>query len=255
MTLLSIEILTVLRGQCPVVDCVSLSVQAGEFIGLIGPNGAGKTTLMRATLGLVAHSGHSSLTQIPAAERAKQAAWIPQMREIAWGLSVRDVVGLGRSPYGPVRRDDPKTQAALDQLGLSSFADRTAIHLSGGEQARVLIARALAQDTPIIMADEPTASLDPASQLTTLQIFADLAAQGHGIIASLHDLGLAARYCHKLALLHRGQLVAFGPPASVLTPENLRDVFMIDAHFEHIDQGVIFQPLNVVTPNAEKGAP
>ena len=252
MTLLSIENLSVLRGQCPVVDHVSMSIEAGELIGLIGPNGAGKTTLLRASLGLVPHSGRSSLTQIPAAERAKQAAWIPQMREIAWGLSVRDVVGLGRSPYGPVRRDDPKIQSALDHLGLGNFAERTAIHLSGGEQARVLIARALAQDTPIIMADEPTASLDPASQLTTLQIFADLAAQGHGIIASLHDLGLAARYCHKLALLHRGQLIAFGPPSSVLTAENLRDVFMIDAHFEQTDHGMIFQPLSVIAPNAMK---
>jgi iron complex transport system ATP-binding protein len=131
-------------------------------------------------------------------------------------------------------------------MDLSAFSDRIATQLSGGEQARVLIARALAQDTPILMADEPTASLDPANQISTLKIFSELAQDGKGIISSIHDLGLAARYCTKLALLDRGKLVAFGSADEVLTPDNLQTVFSIEAHYEQTEEGVIFQPLSVL---------
>jgi iron complex transport system ATP-binding protein len=131
-------------------------------------------------------------------------------------------------------------------MDLGAFSDRIATQLSGGEQARVLIARALAQDTPILMADEPTASLDPANQISTLRIFSELAQDGKGIISSIHDLGLAARYCTKLALLDRGKLVAFGSADEVLTPDNLQTVFSIEAHYEKTKEGVIFQPLSVL---------
>jgi iron complex transport system ATP-binding protein len=251
---MSLHNLSVYRGDCPVIDGVSLSLEKGDFIGLLGPNGAGKTTLMRAALGILGHQGNSSLLKLSKAERAKKVAWLPQVREIAWGLSVRDLVALGRLPYGSLRENDMNVDAAMSKMELNAFADRIATQLSGGEQARVLIARALAQDTPILMADEPTASLDPANQITTLKIFSKLAADGKGIIASIHDLGLAARYCTKLVLLDKGKIVAFGPADKVLTPKNLQNVFSIDAHYEKTERGVIFQPLSVLQTGSKNTA-
>ena len=243
---MTLDKLSVFRGDCPVVDKVTLALEPGDFLGLIVPNGSGKTTLMRAALGILEHEGSSSLAALSQSDRAKQAAWLPQIREIAWGLSVRDLVGLGRLPFGPIQKNDAHVEAAIIKMDLSAFSDRIATQLSGGEQARVLIARALAQDTPILMADEPTASLDPANQISTLKIFSDLAQDGKGIMSSIHDLGLAVRYCTKLALLDRGKLVAFGSADEVLTPDNLQTVFSIEAHYEKTKEGVIFQPLSVL---------
>ena len=254
MSLLTLDKLSVFRGDCPVVDSVSLALEPGDFIGLIGPNGAGKTSLMRAALGILEHKGSSSLALMPQSDRAKQAAWLPQDREIAWGLSVRDLVGLGRLPFGSIQKNDRHVEAAIIKMELATFSDRIAIQLSGGEQARVLIARALAQDTPILLADEPTASLDPANQISTLKTFSTLAQAGRGIIASIHDLGLAARYCTKLALLHRGKLIAFGSADEVLTPDNLRTVFSIEAHYENTKEGIIFQPLSVLNNSNKNSA-
>ena len=253
MSLLTLDKLSVFRGDCPVVDSVSLALEPGDFIGLIGPNGAGKTSLMRAALGILEHKGSSSLAVMPQSDRAKQAAWLPQDREIAWGLSVRDLVGLGRLPFGSIQKHDRHVEAAIIKMELATFSDRIATQLSGGEQARVLIARALAQDTPILLADEPTASLDPANQISTLKTFSTLAQAGRGVIASIHDLGLAARYCTKLALLHRGKLIAFGSADEVLTPDNLRTVFSIEAHYEKTKEGIIFQPLSVLN-NSDKNS-
>ena len=254
MSLLTLDKLSVFRGDCPVVDSVSLALEPGGFIGLIGPNGAGKTSLMRAALGILEHKGSSSLAVMPQSDRAKQAAWLPQDREIAWGLSVRDLVGLGRLPFGSIQKNDRHVEAAIIKMELATFSDRIATQLSGGEQARVLIARALAQDTPILLADEPTASLDPANQISTLKTFSTLAQAGRGIIASIHDLGLAARYCTKLVLLHRGKLIAFGSADEVLTPDNLRTVFSIEAHYEKTNEGIIFQPLSVLNNSNKNSA-
>ena len=254
MSLLTLDKLSVFRGDCPVVDSVSLALEPGDFIGLIGPNGAGKTSLMRAALGILEHKGSSSLAVMLQSDRAKQAAWLPQDREIAWGLSVRDLVGLGRLPFGSIQKNDRHVEAAIIKMELATFSDRIATQLSGGEQARILIARALAQDTPILLADEPTASLDPANQISTLKTFSTLAQAGRGIIASIHDLGLAARYCTKLALLHRGKLIAFGSADEVLTPDNLRTVFSIEAHYEKTKEGIIFQPLSVLNNSNKNSA-
>ena len=254
MSLLTLDKLSVFRGDCPVVDTVSLALEPGDLIGLIGPNGAGKTTLMRAALGILEHKGSSSLALMPQSDRAKQASWLPQDREISWGLSVRDLVGLGRLPFGPIQKNDRHVEEAIIKMELAAFSDRIATQLSGGEQARVLIARALAQDTPILMADEPTASLDPANQICTLETFSELAQDGRGIIASIHDLGLAARYCTKLALLHRGKLIAFGSADAVLTPDNLWTVFSIEAYYEKIKEGIIFQPLSVLNKREKNTA-
>jgi len=237
VSLLSLDLLTVMRGGCPVVDGVTLEIGAGEVVGLIGPNGAGKTTMMRAALGLLAASGGSSLTAVHARDRAKAAAWLPQAREIAWPVSVETLVSLGRSPYLAGGRklsqaDHEAVAQALEQMGLTAFATRDATALSGGEQARVLIARVLAQSTPLIMADEPVAGLDPAHQFSLMRVFSKLAQGGKSVLVSMHDLGLAAQYCTRLVMIHRGKLVADGTPREVLSDDRLRDVFQITGRWD-----------------------
>lgn len=250
MTLLALDRLTVRRGDCPVVDAVSFSVSPGECVGLIGPNGAGKTTLLRAALGLLPHEGVSSLSALPPPARAAQAAWMPQAREIAWPVEVETLIALGRIPHlprGAGLRDADRAavDAAIARMGLDGFRHRRATDLSGGEQARVLIARALAQDTPLLLADEPIAGLDPASQIATMQVFRALAEEGRAVIVSLHDLGLAARHCTRLLMMGAGRLVADGAPSQVLTPDNVARVFGVTAYWAETPQGPIFQPLEV----------
>jgi len=248
MSLLSLEALTVKRGPCPVVDGVSLQIAPGECVGLIGPNGAGKTTLMRAALGLMKHEGRSSLTDLPARERARAAAWLPQAREIAWPVTVETLVALGRLPHDS-RAGDLRAGAvrrALDRMGLTAFAQRRATELSGGEQARVLIARALAQEAPLLMADEPIAGLDPAAQIATLRVFQHLAQEGHAVLVSLHDLTLAARHCTRLILLDRGRVAADGPPLEVLSEARLAEVFHLRGHMLETADGPLLQAIGVL---------
>ncbi|MEM8576840.1 MAG: ABC transporter ATP-binding protein [Pseudomonadota bacterium] len=251
MTHLSVQNLSAaLRGRSIVRD-VSFEVAPGECIGLLGPNGAGKTTMLRAALGLIPGAGHSSLAAMPPAERARAAAWMPQSRDIAWPVAVETLVMLGRIPHlasgqRPTAKDQSAVDAALARMDLEPFRTRAATRLSGGEQARVLIARALAQDTPLIVADEPVAGLDPAHQIATMQTFANLARAGRSVIVSLHDLSLAARHCTRLLLLSDGAVVADGPPRAVLTPERLAEVFGIRAFFQDTPDGPVFQPLEVL---------
>lgn len=248
MSLLALDQLTVTRGQCPVVDSVSLTVESGECVGLIGPNGAGKTTLLRAALGLLPHRGRSSLATLSARDRARAAAWLPQSREIAWPVTVETLVALGRLPHDSRagRVQARAVETALDRMELAAFRHRKATELSGGEQARVLIARALAQDAPLLLADEPVAGLDPASQIFTLQVFEALASEGHAVLVSLHDLTLAARHCTRLVLLDRGRVAADGPPLEVLTEARLAEVFHLRGHMLETPHGPLLQPLDVL---------
>jgi iron complex transport system ATP-binding protein len=248
MTLFSVQNLTVRRGLCPVVEDVSLTVQEGEFVGLIGPNGAGKTSLLRAALGLLPHEGQSSLTALSPRLRAKAAAFLPQGREIAWPVSVEALVALGRGAHLGAGADADRraVDQALERMGLQSYRARTATALSGGEQARVLIARALAQDTPLLLADEPVAGLDPEAQLKTIEVFADLAREGRGVVASIHDLGLAARSCSRLVMMQAGRVVADGPPREVLSDDNLARVFGVRGFHAETPDGPVFQPMGVV---------
>jgi len=248
MTLLSVKALSVTLRKRPVLRGVSFEVRRGELVGLIGPNGAGKSTLMRAALGLIPFEGGSTLAAMPPAARARHAAWMPQSREIAWPVSVETLVALGRMPHG--QRGTVADRAAVDnaigRMELDRVRDRTATRLSGGEQARALIARALAQETPLLMADEPTAGLDPAQQIATLDTFAALARGGHGVILSLHDLGLAARHCTRLILLAEGGILADGPPPEVLTDDLVARAFGIRAYRADAPEGPIFQPTRVI---------
>jgi iron complex transport system ATP-binding protein len=224
VTLLSLQDMSVTLRDRPVFSGVTLDIAQGELVGLIGPNGAGKTTLMRAALGLLEHEGWSSLAALDPHARARAVAWMPQAREIAWPVTVEALITLGRTPHRARRltaEDHAAVAQALDWMGLDHMRGRTATRLSGGEQARVLIARALAQDTPLLLADEPIAGLDPAHQIATMRTFADMARAGRSVLVSLHDLGLAARQCSRLVMLGQGGVVADGPPDAVLTPDQV----------------------------------
>lgn len=263
MTLLSISGLKVSLAGRPVLRDVSLSVAPGEFVGLVGPNGAGKSTLLRAALGLVPASGQITIAGrdaavLSATRRAREIAYLPQDHEIVWPLTVAHLVALGRMPYrrGPLRAldeaDHAAIEAAMRRMEVLQFRDRPATELSGGEKVRVLIARALAQQTPLVLADEPTAGLDPAHQIELMRTFADLAAEAGGVVASLHDLGLAARWCTRLILLHRGAVIADGKPEEVLTPERLHSIYGIRAYIGEADGGMILQPLDTERHRQEK---
>ena len=245
MSLMDIHKLCVVRGHKPVLTGATLALNAGEFVGLIGPNGAGKTTLMRAAMGLIAHQGHSSLAMMRPDARARHCAWLPQAREVAWPIPVADLVALGRVPWEG-RDPDAVVGRAMARMGVAGFADRTATELSGGEQARVLIARALAQDTPLLLADEPVAGLDPAAQIRLMRTFSDIAASGRGVMAAIHDLGLAARYCTRLVLMCEGRIVADGPVASVLTDDLMARVFGISGQLKVKDKSYYYQYTDVL---------
>ncbi|PVA11343.1 ABC transporter [Pelagivirga sediminicola] len=258
MSLMSVSNLSVRLRNRQIFSDVSFDIGAGEVVGLIGPNGAGKTTLMRAALGLIEHGGTSSLAQLGAGPRAKAVSWMPQSREIAWPVSVETLVMLGRLPHldpysRPTAQDHARVDEAIGWMELEGMRHRTATRLSGGEQARVLIARVLAQGTPLLMADEPIAGLDPANQIATMETFARLAALGKSVLVSLHDLGLAARHCTRVLMLGQGGLVADGPAEKVLTPERLAEIFHITAWYQNTDQGPVYQPLDVIGRGPRSG--
>ena len=243
---LALEKLSVQRGGRAILSEITLSLRRGELTCLIGPNGAGKTSLMRAALGLLPFSGTSNLAGLAEAERARMAGWLPQEREIAWPVSVRFAVRLGRLPWRGLSSPAEQEQAvaaALRALQLEGLADRQVTDLSGGERARVLVARLLAGSAECLLADEPTAGLDPAHQLGLMEQFQLRARDGAAVLVSLHELGLAARHADRMILLHNGQIHADGPPASVLSPQNLADVFGITAWFGETEKGPVFQPL------------
>lgn len=233
------------QGRAVLQD-IDLSIAPGEFVGLLGANGAGKTTLLRAALGLLPAAGGNTLAALPPRQRARAAAFMPQGREIAWPVPVETLVALGRiaHPDAASAQDRAAVEAALTALSLQPLRHRPATRLSGGEQARALLARALAQDTPLLVADEPIAGLDPAAQIGVMRLFRQLARDGRAVLASLHDLGLAARHCTRLVLLHQGRIMADGRPDDVLTPENLARCFGVTAHVAQGPQGLLLQLLD-----------
>ncbi|WP_425331297.1 ABC transporter ATP-binding protein [Paracoccus ravus] len=250
MNRLTLSRLSCLQDGAAVLEGIDLTISAGEFVGLVGRNGAGKTSLLRAAQGLVPVSGWSSLSELPPHERARAVAFMPQDREIAWPMSVENLVALGRiaHPDAAADADRRATDRAIAALRLEVLRHRNVLGLSGGERARVLIARALAQETPLLVADEPIAGLDPAAQIEVMRLFAGLARQGRAVLASLHDLGLAMRHCTRLVLLDHGRIVADGAPQAVLTRRHLAQSFGITAQITEGEQGWLFQPLDTVTP-------
>jgi iron complex transport system ATP-binding protein len=220
-------------SEVVVSDC-SLNVASGEWIALIGPNGAGKTSILRAIARLVAHIGeirigNASVTELSGRELARRVAMVLQNPHVPAGMTVSQYVLLGRSPHLTYfgkegRRDQRIVAGILERLSLDRLAGRPLEHLSGGERQRAAIARALAQQAPVLLVDEPTSSLDVGRQQEVLELIDGLRAeQGLTVIAAMHDLTLAGQYAHRLALLVAGKLVAVGPPAEVLTEPAIAD--------------------------------
>jgi iron complex transport system ATP-binding protein len=225
-------------GGRPIVESASIDVSPGELVGLIGPNGAGKSTLLRVLAGVQPRTtgsvklGEDRVDALPAAERARRIAYLPQERRVEWRLSVYDVVMLGRFPHergygGPAPASRRAVERALASVEAGGLEDRVVSTLSGGELARVLLARALAVEAPILLVDEPIDALDPYHQLHVMEILQAEARRGAAVLAVLHDLTLASRFMDRLVLMSEGEIVAEGPPQSVLTVETLAAVYSI----------------------------
>jgi len=241
-----------------VLEDVDLAVAPGEVLGLLGPNGAGKTTLMRVlTRTLEPANGEVRLDERPLAhfsqtELARQIAYLPQGATCHWPMAVEQVVALGRLPHrGPWasmnRHDWDCVARAMRITDVQQFCGRSIATLSMGEQARVLVARAVAGEPRILLADEPVAGLDPAHQLEVMAMFEDMAAEGAAVIVVLHDLTLAARHCTRLALLDGGRLKAVGDADTVLSSENLRECFGIRALTGTSPEGRFVVPVSRIT--------
>jgi len=225
-------------GGKPVLRGIDVALQPGEMVGLIGPNGAGKTTLLRALADLIVPvSGSVSYDGEPAPrigrkELARRIAFLAQGGAVHWQMQAQAVVALGRLPHRkPFADKTPADHAAIERAmavtDTTSFRDRTLDSLSGGERMRVLLARALAVEAQILLADEPLAGLDPLHQLEAMALLQRTARAGAGVVVVLHDLTLAGRFCDRLVLIDQGRILAAGPPAAVLADDHLGRAFGI----------------------------
>ena len=247
---LQAEGLSVRLGGRLAVEQLSLSLPRAHVAALVGPNGAGKTTLLRALAGLLPAEGAvlvdgSAVISLDLRERARRFAYLPQGQNVHWPLPVRDVVALGRYPHGatdPSRLgadDIAIVEHAMSATDVAAFADRPVTELSGGERSRVLLARALAVAAPVILADEPTTSLDPRHQIEVMHLLRT-AARSALVIVVTHDLGLAARFADTVIVLQNGRLAASGPPQTTLSDDLLARVFEVRAaRHEHDGTPVI----------------
>ncbi len=246
MVTISVRDLVLRLGDRAVVDGVSADLQGGSLIGIIGPNGAGKSTLVRGMLGLLgAASGEvridgRAIADIAPSDRAKRLAYLPQGQNLHWPLSVERLVALGRLPHmGPLSRmsdaDRAAVTEAMQRTEIEHLAQRTVTELSGGERARVMMARALAVGAGGLLADEPLAALDPGHQIDMMVLLEREAKQGALVVVVLHDLTMAARHCGRLLLMNHGKLVADGPPELVMTSRNLSEVYGIKAYTNETD--------------------
>ncbi|GAA0302729.1 heme ABC transporter ATP-binding protein [Halarchaeum salinum] len=229
--------LSVSLGGTDILDGVSLTVESGELVGLVGPNGAGKTTLLRTLAGYLTPDAGTvridgdDIHALASKAASRRVAVVPQSSSFSFDFAVRDVVAMGRHPYRsrvrPADDADGAThvEAALERCELTNLADRPVTAISGGERRRVLLARALAQDTPVTLLDEPTAGLDVNHQIRTLDLVRGLINEGRRAVAAIHDLALAARYCDRLVVISDGRVHAAGPPGEVVTRATLRDAF------------------------------
>ena len=242
--LLEARNVSVRRGPRAVLEAVSLGVSPGEVVGVLGPNGAGKTTLLRAALGLqplaagaCALSGED-VHRLGPAEKARLVGYLPQERRLAWNVAAWRAAALG-APYEPAGSARAIALDALERVGLPGLADRGVFVMSGGERARVLLARLFATRAPLLIADEPAAGLDPDAQLLVLELLRAHATGGGAVVVTLHDLTLAARYCDRLLVLHEGRAAADGPPRAALAPDVLRRAFGLDGALIDTDAGPV----------------
>jgi iron complex transport system ATP-binding protein len=240
--MIDIQSLSVAYGKHLALRDISLSVQAGKILAIIGPNGAGKSTLIRAISGILPlvsgqiWMGEEDLTGTPPAHRARHLAVVPQASNLPGSFSVYQTVLMGRTPYlgwiGQASKiDHAHVRLALKQTQTLELADRLVGELSGGEQQRVLLARALAQDTKALLLDEPTTHLDLQHKSGLLNLVQQLASEKSlAVMMVLHDLNLASLYANRIALLVDGRLQANGEPHNVLTEENLASTYQVPVH-------------------------
>ena len=223
-----------------IIDGLSLRIERGELVAMLGCNGAGKSTVLRTIVGQVPrHCGTITIAgadpmTLGAKRLARCVSYLPQSRHLAWPLRVRDVVALGRFAHGaPMHalkgRDARAVDAAIDACALSSLASRRADELSGGEVSRVHVARALASEAPILLADEPVAALDPRHQFQVMALLRRYVDAGHSALVVLHEAALAAQFADRLLWLANGVAVADGSPSETLNADRLRQVYAIDA--------------------------
>lgn len=252
---IDVDGVTVTLDDSRILQNVSLSVPAGSFVGLVGPNGAGKTTLLRTVNGvLTPEDGTVSIDgqavgSLSPRSVARLVATVPQDTNVSFSFSVREIVAMGRTPHrSRLQRSERSTAVdrALERTETAELADRSVGAVSGGERQRVLLARALAQDTPAMVLDEPTASLDITHQVRTLELIRSLTDDGTTALAAIHDLDLAARFCDAIVVLAEGRVLAEGTPESVLTESVIEDAFGANARI-HVHENPVTNTPSVTT--------
>jgi iron complex transport system ATP-binding protein len=261
------EDVAIALGGTRVVRGATFSVAPGQVAGLVGPNGSGKSTLLRSLYRVIRPEagtvgiGGKDVWQLPPRTVARQLAVMTQETTADFDLDVLDVVLLGRLPHhrgfgGDSPHDLALADRALARVGAAELAERPFAGLSGGEKQRVLLARALVQESQVLVLDEPTNHLDVSFQLELMRIIGEL---GLTTLAALHDLNLAAAHCDVVAVMRQGLIVAHGPPEQVLTPELIGDVFGVQAHrLSHPATGrplIAFSPLSPASPTASASPP
>lgn len=217
----------------------TLGLQPGTLTCLVGPNGAGKTTLIRLAAGIIRAStgavelAGSDILALDARERARRVSWLPQDRMSAWAMRGLDIAALGQFGQGgqPYERLGDRPRAAVDRAlarcGATSFAHRPMTELSGGERARIHLARVLAAEAPVLLLDEPLAALDPRHQLDVMALLREEAKAGRAVLAALHDLASARRHADRVLVMEGGRILADGPPVAALSPDILARVFAV----------------------------
>ncbi len=254
MSLLSARAIEYGVDQVSILRGIDFRLGAGELVGLIGPNGAGKSSLLRLLCGIESAQsgevllGDRPLAQVSAQQRAQSLGYLVQGASASWPFSVEKVVGLGRIPYQKWWQrenadDRARIEAALERTETLAYRNRVVTTLSGGEQTLVMLARIFAGDTPIILADEPVAALDPYHQLHVMELLRQHALGDSAAVVVLHDLSLAARFCDRLYLLAHGRVDCSGSVAEVLTRDNISRVYGVDSRIDRGEDGVSITPL------------
>ncbi|HEX2654156.1 MAG TPA: ABC transporter ATP-binding protein [Xanthobacteraceae bacterium] len=226
-------------GEMTLLQGVDFSVNGGEIVGLIGPNGSGKTTLLRvlANLRIPDHGevryGGKMAREIGTKSLAQQIAYLAQASNVHWSMRVDTLIALGRLPHrrffaGPSAHDHAAIERAMAAADVLALRSRTMNEVSGGERMRILLARALAVEASLLLADEPIAALDPLHQLEVMELLRATARQGRGVVVVLHDLSLAARFCDRLVLLANGGILVSGTPREVMTDRHLADAYGVE---------------------------
>jgi len=228
------------------VEDIGFRIGAGEIGALLGPNGSGKTTILRCILGLLsASSGEvrvagQDLTQLSARARARLVAYVPQSQSLAFPFTVLEVVVMGRTPHlavsaTPSQRDVAAAWAQMEAIGIAHLAERSFQQLSGGERQLTLIARALLQDAPVLVLDEPTAALDYGNELRILNVVSELAAGGRAVFMTTHSPDHALGRAQKVVLINNGRMEAFGPPDAVLTGSAMSRLYGLPVHLVEVE--------------------